>query len=113
MGIPFYTESANILSVLVTLREVFHSMKIHCLIMVIGEFARSDCIEDIVDISEIEQGEEWEEERYVTIETMWKPVSFNKDHIVGLVLNQFVHSCQFCVLLVFSSCSTRVMLESL
>jgi hypothetical protein len=35
--------------------------------MVVGEFSRSDCIDDIYDIKEIEQGEPGEMEHYVKI----------------------------------------------
>ena len=73
IGIPFYTEVANIHSVLVTMRDVFQSRKQRALFVILGEFARQDCVEDITDCHEIEMGETWETDAYVSIETMWKP----------------------------------------
>ena len=73
VGIPFYTEVANIHSVLVTMRDVFQSRKQRALFVILGEFARQDCVEDITDCHEIEMGETWEKDAYVSIETMWKP----------------------------------------
>jgi hypothetical protein len=48
--------------VLVTVREVFQERKQRCLVCVIGESARSDYMQ-MIDASEIEEGESWEEER--------------------------------------------------
>jgi hypothetical protein len=73
VGIPFYTEVANIHSVLVTMRDVFQSRRQRALFVILGEFARQDCVEDITDCHEIEMGETWEKDAYVSIETMWKP----------------------------------------
>ena len=47
VGIPFYTEITNIISVLVTLKEVFQQRKQHACLLVIGEFSRSDLVESI------------------------------------------------------------------
>ena len=42
VGIPFYTEITNIISVLVTLKEVFQQRRQRACLLVIGEFSRSD-----------------------------------------------------------------------
>ena len=47
VGIPFYTEITNIISVLVTLKQVFRQRRQSALLLVIGEFARSDMVEQI------------------------------------------------------------------
>ena len=91
VGIPFYTEITNIISVLVTLKQVFRARRQSALLLVIGEFARSDMVEQIPlhqleddedDIAEAEaEGDEDEEGdddstgRYtaVHIESFWKP----------------------------------------
>lgn len=73
VGIPFYTEVSNIISVLVTLREVFQERRQRCLVCVVGECARSDYVQ-MIDVAELEEGEAWEQERFVGIETMWKPL---------------------------------------
>jgi hypothetical protein len=73
VGIPFYTEIANIHSVLVTMREVFQKRGIRALFAIVGEFARQDMVQQITDCGEIEAGEGWEKHSTVTIETMWKP----------------------------------------
>ena len=74
VGIPFYTELANIHSVLVTLRDVFQRRKQRTLVVIMGEYARQDCIQDCIsECADIERGESWETEGWVSIETMWKP----------------------------------------
>lgn len=73
VGIPFYTESANIHSVLITMRDVFQLRRQRALFIIMGEHARQDCVASITDCAEIERGEEWEKESFVCIETMVKP----------------------------------------
>ena len=83
VGIPFYTEITNIISVLVTLKEVFQQRRQHACLLVIGEFSRSDLVESI-PLHQLEDHtddpEEEEDVRgggsrrsYVHIETFWKP----------------------------------------
>ncbi|KAL6064261.1 CLTH domain-containing protein [Balamuthia mandrillaris] len=73
VGIPYYTELTNILSVLVTLREVFvQRRRERALLVVMGEFSRADMVE-LINASEIEEEEDGESKGYVAIETMWKP----------------------------------------
>lgn len=70
VGIPFYTEITNIISVLVTLKEVFKQRKQRALLCVIGEFSRSDMVESI-PLHQL-QDDETDGESYVHIETFWK-----------------------------------------
>lgn len=73
IGIPFYTELTNIVSILITLRQVFQTLHINVLFMIIGEFSRMDCIEEISEqLNDIQDGEIWEQQSYVSVETMWK-----------------------------------------
>ena len=84
VGIPFYTEITNIISVLVTLKEVFQQRRQHACLLVIGEFSRSDLVESI-PLHQLEDHDDDEEEdeddgsgrgrrrSYVHIETFWKP----------------------------------------
>ena len=90
VGIPFYTEITNIISVLVTLKQVFRQRRQPALLLVIGEFARSDMVEQIplhqleddedemeeeCGVEESEECDRQYEERLtaVHIESFWKP----------------------------------------
>jgi len=99
IGIPFYTELTNIHSVLICLREAIVRRKTPTLMVVMGEYARLDCVQQIEDLLEIENGEAWEHQQQqqqhqqrehgadhatqtqngdpslplVSIATMWKP----------------------------------------
>jgi len=71
VGVPYYNELSNVISVIVTMREVFQQRKLNVLIVVLGEFDRSDLVE-LINAEEIEEGE-GNDEPYVRIETFWKP----------------------------------------
>ena len=57
VGIPFYTEITNIISVLVTLKQVFRQRRQPALLLVIGEFARSDMVE-LIPLHQLEDDED-------------------------------------------------------
>ena len=90
VGIPFYTEITNIISVLVTLKQVFRQRRQSALLLVIGEFARSDMVEQIplhqleddeddmdgaLDEDDADDGDDDFDARHtaVHIESFWKP----------------------------------------
>jgi len=99
VGIPFYTERDNVVSQLVTLRQVstrraplcptttannrvlrrcqvFQERRQYCLIVVIGEHSRCDLLEDIA-IDDIEESEPCappsSEPHFARLITFWKP----------------------------------------
>lgn len=76
MGIPFYTERDNVVSQLVTLRQVFQERRQPALIVVIGEHARCDLLEDIA-VDDIEESEPCAppspDPHFARLITFWKP----------------------------------------
>jgi hypothetical protein len=75
VGIPFYTERDNVVSQLVTLRQVFQERRQRALVVVIGEHTRCDMLEDIAvdDIEESEPCAPSLEPPFSRLITFWKP----------------------------------------